>query len=462
MRNSLRKAHRRPELTTGRASAATEGRFSERDRQRKAEARHARAVGAEAHGRDRQGEAELQPRPLEHGDRGRGEAPPRAAPPGRSRARRRSRKSPPAARSSRSARARAGPRAASRPVAARPRRSARPPAARGRRISAWRRWRKRAAARIAKPASAEEARRAEAEEKAKAAARAQAASPDPRQRRSLRPSRRTVARRARAGTAPAAPSLELARDPSMPAPRRFSPVARPDIPKPQPKPEPAPRRCRCRCRARAARRPGRASAAQWSGDPAQRAPGQAAAARPQAATSAARGKLTVNRALGGEDGARARSPRRAEACARKGTSPHGGPREPQAKQVRDVQVPEAITVQELANRMAEKGARPGQGAVQDGSARRDDADDRPGHRRAAGDRIRPQHRARVATATSISRFDTGRGRRGIEAAASAGGHDHGPCRSRQDQPARRAARHFGDARARAAASPSISARIRLR
>src|SRR3546814_16810063 len=31
-------------------------------------------------------------------------------------------------------------------------------------------------------------------------------------------------------------------------------------------------------------------------------------------------------------------------------------REPQAKQVRDVVVPEAITVQELANRMAEKGA----------------------------------------------------------------------------------------------------------
>src|SRR3546814_9583204 len=34
----------------------------------------------------------------------------------------------------------------------------------------------------------------------------------------------------------------------------------------------------------------------------------------------------------------------------------GGMREPQAKQVRDVVVPEAITVQELANRMAEKGA----------------------------------------------------------------------------------------------------------
>ncbi len=34
----------------------------------------------------------------------------------------------------------------------------------------------------------------------------------------------------------------------------------------------------------------------------------------------------------------------------------GGPREAQAKQIRDVVVPEAITVQELANRMAEKGA----------------------------------------------------------------------------------------------------------
>ncbi|MBB4640135.1 translation initiation factor IF-2 [Rhizorhapis suberifaciens] len=70
------------------------------------------------------------------------------------------------------------------------------------------------------------------------------------------------------------------------------------------------------------------------------------------------GKLTVNRALNdGDGGARARS-LAALKRAREKEKRHqmGGVREPQAKQVRDVIVPEAITVQELANRMAEKGA----------------------------------------------------------------------------------------------------------
>ncbi len=70
------------------------------------------------------------------------------------------------------------------------------------------------------------------------------------------------------------------------------------------------------------------------------------------------GKLTVNRALAGEDAARARSlaalkrAREKEKRAQMGD----GPREPREKQSREVVVPEAITVQELANRMAEKGA----------------------------------------------------------------------------------------------------------
>ncbi|MDF7777582.1 translation initiation factor IF-2, partial [Sphingomonas sp. AOB5] len=68
------------------------------------------------------------------------------------------------------------------------------------------------------------------------------------------------------------------------------------------------------------------------------------------------GKLTVNRALGDNDGARARSLAALKRAREKENRRMGGPREPQAKQVRDVQVPEAITVQELANRMAEKGA----------------------------------------------------------------------------------------------------------
>ncbi|KTF70299.1 translation initiation factor IF-2, partial [Sphingomonas sp. WG] len=69
------------------------------------------------------------------------------------------------------------------------------------------------------------------------------------------------------------------------------------------------------------------------------------------------GKLTVTRALGGDDGARARSLAALKRAREKEhRRSYGGPREPQIKQVRDVVVPEAITVQELANRMAEKGA----------------------------------------------------------------------------------------------------------
>jgi translation initiation factor IF-2 len=70
------------------------------------------------------------------------------------------------------------------------------------------------------------------------------------------------------------------------------------------------------------------------------------------------GKLTVNRALAGDDAARARSLaalKRAREKERR-SQMGGGMREQREKQVREVVVPEAITVQELANRMAEKGA----------------------------------------------------------------------------------------------------------
>ncbi len=67
------------------------------------------------------------------------------------------------------------------------------------------------------------------------------------------------------------------------------------------------------------------------------------------------GKLTVTRALDDEGGARARSLAALKRAREKDKRAHqmGGP---QVKQVRDVVVPEAITVQELANRMAERGA----------------------------------------------------------------------------------------------------------
>jgi len=160
-----------------------------------------------------------------------------------------------------------------------------------------------------------------------------------------------------APTPPARVPLELSRDPSMPAPRRFSPVARPEIPKPQPKPVEAPRPA-------AAATPAASAASGSATTPRSLPSGQATArsappARPQQrdrkGDERRGGKLTVTRALN-EDGARARSLAALKRAREKEKRGFGGPREPQAKQVRDVQVPEAITVQELANRMAERGA----------------------------------------------------------------------------------------------------------
>ncbi len=67
------------------------------------------------------------------------------------------------------------------------------------------------------------------------------------------------------------------------------------------------------------------------------------------------GKLTISRALGDTDDVRARSLAALKRAREKDKRSHmaGGP---SVKQVRDVNVPEAITVAELANRMAERGA----------------------------------------------------------------------------------------------------------
>ncbi|RED12027.1 translation initiation factor IF-2 [Pontivivens insulae] len=66
------------------------------------------------------------------------------------------------------------------------------------------------------------------------------------------------------------------------------------------------------------------------------------------------GKLTINQAMGegGRQKSLAAMRRRQERQARKGGG--GGSNEPREKVVRDVKVPEAITVAELANRMAER------------------------------------------------------------------------------------------------------------
>jgi translation initiation factor IF-2 len=69
------------------------------------------------------------------------------------------------------------------------------------------------------------------------------------------------------------------------------------------------------------------------------------------------GKLTVTRALADDDSARARSLAALKRAREKERRAHyAGGAKPREKQSRDVIVPESITVQELANRMAEKGA----------------------------------------------------------------------------------------------------------
>ena len=128
-----------------------------------------------------------------------------------------------------------------------------------------------------------------------------------------------------AEAAPEAPAAESAGEAApaarpasaAPAPRRFTPVEAPKRPEPK-RPEPKANR--------------------------------GADNRRQS------GKLTVTRALNDDEGARARSLaalKRAREKEKRSHTSFSGPRE---KQVREVVVPESITVQELANRMAEKGS----------------------------------------------------------------------------------------------------------
>jgi len=123
-----------------------------------------------------------------------------------------------------------------------------------------------------------------------------------------------------AAAAPAEPAT-----PAAPAPRRFTPVQSAPAPK---RPEPV-----------AAKKPGAPSRDRKGAD------------------ERRGGKLTVTRALNEDEGARARSLAALKRAREKERRAHfGGQHQQREKQVRDVIVPEAITVQELANRMAEKGA----------------------------------------------------------------------------------------------------------
>jgi len=164
----------------------------------------------------------------------------------------------------------------------------------------------------------DEAARARAieEEKARAEAReekAKAPEPAPEPEAPAAAAPAPVEEPAKTETAPRAAAA------AAPAPRRFTPVEAPKRPEPK-RPEP---------------KPGRGG-----GDNRRQS-----------------GKLTVTRALNDDEGARARSlaalKRAREKEKRAHMRPSSGPRE---KQVREVIVPDTITVQELANRMAEKGA----------------------------------------------------------------------------------------------------------
>ena len=168
---------------------------------------------------------------------------------------------------------------------------------------------------------AEENRKAAEAEAAAAVAAAAAPAPAPAAPAEAAPAAEAapVAQAAPAAAEPA-PAAK-AETPAAPAPRRFTPVAAPK------RPEPAPKK------------------------PAHPTRDKGADQRRHA------GKLTVSKALNEDEGARARSLAALKRAREKERRAHfAGQSQPREKQVRDVIVPEAITVQELANRMAEKGA----------------------------------------------------------------------------------------------------------
>ena len=144
--------------------------------------------------------------------------------------------------------------------------------------------------------------------------------------------------------AKAAPSAETAALTPAPAPRRFTPVQRsePTARKPE------------------AANGGSGGGAAKKAEPAatkKGAPPARGAERDRKGDRRQSGKLTVTRALNEDEGARARSLAALKRAREKERRAHfGGQSQQREKQVRDVVVPEAITVQELANRMAEKGA----------------------------------------------------------------------------------------------------------
>ena len=178
--------------------------------------------------------------------------------------------------------------------------------------------------------SAEEARRREEEEKARSA--------EDQKRRAVENRRADETVEAPA-PAPAEPEVaEAAAEPAAeeaggttpaPAARRFTPVARPEVKRPEKK--------------REEKKPGRGTESRGTPD--------------RDDHRRRGGKLSVKTAFNEDEGARARSLAALKRAREKERRAHfAGQNQPREKQAREVVVPEAITVQELANRMAEKGA----------------------------------------------------------------------------------------------------------
>ena len=148
-----------------------------------------------------------------------------------------------------------------------------------------------------------------AEAEAKAAAEAQPETPAPEE----------------ASEAEAAPDAQ----PESTAPRKFTPVARPEPKRPE----------------AAAKRPDAST------------PKRPDRSRGERKDRRQSGKLTVAKALNEDEGARARSLAALKRAREKEKrAQFAGKQQPREKQVRDVIVPEAITVADLAKRMGEKGA----------------------------------------------------------------------------------------------------------
>ncbi|MEB3415704.1 translation initiation factor IF-2 [Alteriqipengyuania sp. WL0013] len=169
---------------------------------------------------------------------------------------------------------------------------------------------------------AEDARKREDEAAAKAAKDEKTRAEDNRkaEEEAAKRAEQEAKKAAEAPAEEAAPAADEPAAPGSPAPRKFTPVARPE-PKRPPKKKVEEKRT------------------------------------PERPDKRRGGKLTVTKALNEDEGRRARSLaalKRAREKERRLQGGGGG--KPREKQVRDVVVPEAITVGELAKRMGEKGA----------------------------------------------------------------------------------------------------------